>query len=136
MGVDAHSSAVYGYVVVPPTQGGEVVGGVVPASGSGNDVVDFEAVWGGAAVDGAASVSCEDGSACGWFDRPGGSVVDDVLARDGDVLCPAAACDEVYGVGSYPASGEHRGSLLVAGVLSEGIVSDDHEQRFPPAARR
>ena len=57
MGVDAHASAVYGDVVVPPAQGGEIVGCVVPSLGCGGDVVDFESVCGVASVDGASVVA-------------------------------------------------------------------------------
>ena len=63
MGVDAHAPAVYGDVVVEPAQGGEVLCGVCPALGYGDDVVDFEPVCGGASVDGASVVAGESGAA-------------------------------------------------------------------------
>ena len=40
-GVDVHALAVYGYVVVPPAEGGEVLGRVIAAPGPRVDVVDL-----------------------------------------------------------------------------------------------
>ena len=112
IGVDALALAVYGYVVVPPAEGGEVLGGVVAASEAGDDVVDLEPVDGGAGVDGASVVAGEHGPAQGWWDTGSRSVPDDVLSFCGDGLDTSDASDEVDGAGSDPAAGQHCGTLL------------------------
>ena len=66
------ASTVGGYVVVPPAKSREVVGVVATAAfTAGNDMVDFEAVTTGAAVDGAASVTVEDETTHFGWNYPG-----------------------------------------------------------------
>ena len=84
MRVDAHASAVYGHMMVPPAQGGQVLRGVVTALGYGNDVMHFEAIGRVAAVDGTPVIAGEDSPAKGRSYRTGRPVVDDALPRDGD----------------------------------------------------
>ena len=78
LGIDAHASAVYGDVVMPPAQGGEVLRCVVPASRSRDDVMHLETVCGVASVDGASVIAGQHRPPQRWPHAGGGPVVDDV----------------------------------------------------------
>ena len=108
------SVAVYGDVVVVPAEGCEVVGLMGSALGSGDDVVDLEAVGVGASVDDAAVVSGEDGAPEAGAYLLGCASDEDVVFGDGVVFGAACAVDEVDGVGSDSGSSQDVDALLVA----------------------
>ena len=107
------SVAVDGDVVVVPAEGCEVVGFVGSSLGSGDDVVDFEAVGVGASVYDAAVVSGEDGPSEAGAYLLFGCSAEDVLFGDCVVFGAACAVDEVDCVGSDSGSSQDVDSLFI-----------------------
>jgi len=136
LGIDPHASAVDSHVVVPPAAGGEVLGRVITASGSFEDVVNLQPVGGTAPVDGASFVAGEDSPPQTGPDSRGGSVMGDVLSGHRDALDVARTLDEVHGSGTYAASCQDGDASLEARRFGDGIVGYDHEQGLAPVTRR
>ena len=132
VGVDPVSSPVDGDVMVVPAKGGQVGGGVGAAVASGDDVMCLEPVAALAGVDHALAVSCEYGSAEPFGDlalRPPGFCDSAVL--EGDRFGAALALDQLYGLGSDSGTVEQLDAPGVAGLVGEGLILDEHDDRLP-----